>query len=445
MARYVSNAVLVLVTALAISVMWWLSMRTDQRDLARDSAFQVSHSPLEAYQPTVSIGQFSPEVCELYQTFSGKIRPWETYSLSFEVGGRVVDLGKGEQGVPLDVGDRVAEGQILAQLDDRVFRARVSEATARLELATSDMERARNLRSTEAGAISITEFQQRLTNLALATAQRDMAVKNFEDTVLKSPVDGTIAWRRVNEGESVRADRESFQVIEDDPMLLVVHVPESQVRELEVRLREVRAAQGRGDDAPVDPEDRVFRAHVRLEGSDRFGRPWPTIDGEVHQIAEVADPRTGLFEVEIRLDNRDHLLRGGMVATARLVTKRLSGYRLPDSAVVFRGGDAFLFLAEPEQVDVEAMFWKVGTTTSHRARRLTVSDWTEQGNDLIIPSDSKELWRVVLRGQRRLSDGQWVEVVDSRPPTSAAQRPAVAPASRFTAREPRQGSYENQQ
>ena len=443
MARYVSNAILVVVTALAVCVMWWLSTRSDQRPVMRDRDLKASRSPLEAYQPTVSIGQFPPEICELYQTFSGKIRPWETYSLSFEVGGRVVELGKDERGSPLDVGDRVFKGQTLAQLDDRVFRARVSEATARLELATSDMKRARNLRDKEAGAISITEFQKRLTDLALSTAQRDMAVKNFEDTVLKSPVDGKIAWRRVNEGESVHAERESFQVIEDDPMLLVVHVPESRVRELEVRLREVRAAQARSDDALVDPEDRVFRAHVRLEGNDRFGRPWPAIDGEVHQIAEVADLQTGLFEVEIRLDNREHLLRAGMVATARLVTKRLSGYRLPDSAVVFRGGDAFLFLAEPEQVDVDAMFWTVGTATTHRARRVTISDWTEQGNDLIIPAESTELWPVILRGQRRLSDGQWVRVVNSTPPAQAADRPA--PAGTFTAREPRQGSYENQQ
>ena len=104
------------------------------------------------------------------------------------------------------------------------------------------------MKESEAGAISITEFQQRLTDLALAQAQLQMAKKNLEDTVLRSPTNGTIAYRRINAGESVLADRESFQLIEDDRMLLVVHVPESQVRELENRMREVLRFQRGGVD-----------------------------------------------------------------------------------------------------------------------------------------------------------------------------------------------------
>ena len=130
------------------------------------------------------------------------------------------------------------------------------------------------------------------------------------------------------------------------------------------------------------------------------------------KVLEVADDRTGLFEVEVQLDNRDRLLRAGMVATAKLVTNRLLNYRLPDSAVLFRRGAAYVFLVERQLVDVDAMFWTVGQTEAHRVRRVEVADWTEQGTDIIIPTDSASPWDVVLRGQRRLTDGQWVRVVD---------------------------------
>lgn len=405
-------AVLTALTIVSCMAMWWVS----RRDIAVASAGQAGTAPppvAASPKSLVTVKDIRPEIAETLIKATGKIRPWETYSLGFEIGGRVQSLGEDAQGKPLDEGARVTAGQVLAQLDDRILRARSSETIAQLEQAVSDLRRARNLRDLGGQAITDAEYQEFLTQSALAKAQQEMAVKNLEDSVLVSPVSGTISKRMVEPGESVAPNEIVFEVVENDQVLLVVDVPEAQVRELELRKRAVEesASSGRGD-----AESRVFRARVQLEGRDRFGNPWPAIEAEVYRIAQVADQRTGLFEVEIRIPNDGGLLRPGMVATASIVTDRLLAYRIPENAVLFRGGEAFLFSIRSERTPVEAMFWEVGETEILRAQRVELDQRVDQGDELLVPATAVKLGPVVVRGQQRLFDGQLVRLPNEDAP-----------------------------
>ncbi|TWT36388.1 Toluene efflux pump periplasmic linker protein TtgD precursor [Posidoniimonas corsicana] len=401
--------VLIAITVFACAVMWYVSSRSTG---VHDDAAGVAKPAVAARtKALVSVTAIRPEVVDLTVRQSGKIRAWEDYTLAFEVAGRVQELGVNEQGRPLDVGDRVQAGQVLARLDDRIYAARKSEAVAQLEQAASDLRRDRRLFEQGRGALTEAEYQDTLTRQAVALAQQEVAIKNLEDTVLVSPVTGTIARRLVEAGESVTAHEAVFEVVENDQLLLVVDVPESRVRELEARMRQVEKA--RRENRSADPEDKVFRARVNLEGRDAFGARPPMINGEVHQIAQVADERTKLFEVEIRIDNRDRLLRPGMVATADLVTKRVLAYRVPDVAVMFRGADAYLFTVREQPTPVEAIFWEVGQADLRVANRVNLEQWVDQGDSIVVPAADHDLHAVVTRGQQRLTDGQYVRVVNA--------------------------------
>ena len=84
------------------------------------------------------------------------------------------------------------------------------------------------------------------------------------------------------------------------------------------------------------------------------------MEGEVYRIPETSDTRTGLFAVEIRLENADRLLRPGMVATADIVTASILGYKIPQEAVIFRQRNAYLFTVEQESAEMEMLYWKLG-------------------------------------------------------------------------------------
>lgn len=422
--RFLHYAVLIAITAGAVWVMWKMSARSD--DLAEQQ--RTSIRPLAASSVPRAPVEMTPvevEMCEVLATYSGKIRAWETYRIGFEVPGRVLQLGENSDGEPLDDGDRVDEGQVLAVLDDRVFRARRGEAAAQLEQAGSDLKRAQQVRNSNRSALSESELQRRVTEESLARAQFEIAAKNFEDATLRSPADVTISRRIVNAGESVNAHQIVYELVENGDVLLVLHVPESEVRDLEARMRwvEQRAAT---DSPGDDPEDRVFRAHVQLEGVDVFGRPWPVLDGEVYRIAEVADAVTSLFEVEVRLSNEERLLRPGMVATARLVINRLPGYRTPSSAVIYRANRAHVFTAVAETANLEMLYWDLGPTTVYRAHRVDLQQWIDQPGSVIVPASSTELVNVIVRGQHRLADGQLVRPVNGKPSDPPEVRPLLS-------------------
>ncbi|MEO1498697.1 MAG: efflux RND transporter periplasmic adaptor subunit [Planctomycetota bacterium] len=395
-------------TIAAAGVMWWVSRpNTDASPLG--AAAGVAPPPVAA-QPRmgVFVTTVEPSLCDITVKYSGKIEPWETYSLGFEIGGRVMRLGERAGGAELDDGDRVTRGQLLAQLDERILRARLSEAVSNFEFAASELQRSERARERSISAVSEAEYQNDLTSTTLARAAQQIAQKSLEDATLFSPVDGVITERMVEAGESVNPHTTIFEIVENDRLRLVLNVPEARVRELDLRRRAVAAARRGG----ATGEDAVFRARVRLEGLDIYGRPWPPIDAEVYRISEVADSATGLFEVEVLIPNEDATLRPGMVATALLVTDRVLAYQAPESAVIFRQGETYLYSTDPMPEPLQVMFWEQGQTTTHRARRVSIDTWIDQGETVVIPADALTLENVVVRGQRRLRNGQLVRVLN---------------------------------
>jgi len=412
--RYVA---LLAVTLLAIGVMMYVSVSTNKEKAQVTRAHPTD--PASAPKALVQVETIEPQMLEFYDTHSGMIQPWERYVLGFEVAGRVGSLGQNDQGEPLDEGDHVTQGQVLARLDERVLTARVKEATATLDRAQADLQRARELRQRDSGFLTAEELKARETDVELANAHLAIAEKNLQDAVLTSPIEGYIAQRMIKVGESVNPHQTVFEVVETDRVKLTVGVPEARVPEIIQRMREVDSSEAAasGDDA--------FLARVQLAGTDRFGREWEARTGEVHQLSETADEMTGQFYVEIDLPNRDGMLKPGMVARASLITRKEPGYRVPESAVIYRGGSAFMYLVEPEEESVRALFFDVGDMPIYRARRLNLDRWVEQRGEVLIPSSSDNPLNIIVRGQHRLIDGQLVRpfaedeqtTIDRRPPT----------------------------
>lgn len=411
LARIGRYTILTVLTLLASGVMWWVSRKSNENDLFAAGGEVVATSLAAQPRTLVKAVRVEPAMRDIVIRYSGKIEPWETYSLGFEIGGRVASLGKNDRGGELDDGDRVQAGQELARLDDRVLRARLAEAIANFELASSDLQRSRRVREVSPSAITEAEYQDDVTRRAQSAAAQQVAEKNLEDSLITSPVTGTIAERMIEAGESVTPHATVFEIVENDRLRLIVNVPEARVRELELRRRVVQQARSA---SAADPEEQVFRTHVHLEGSDLYGKPWPTIEAEVYRIAETADRTTGLFEVEIMIDNREGLLRPGMVATADIVTDRILAYELPEAAVLFRSGATYTYTVEGQPAAMPVLFWEAGETMVQHAHRVDLTRWVDQGETILIPAEGVQLSQVVTRGQQRLHDGQLIRTISDR-------------------------------
>ncbi|MBX3411199.1 MAG: efflux RND transporter periplasmic adaptor subunit [Pirellulales bacterium] len=336
----------------------------------------------------VAVQQVEPELVEIVVRFAGMLRPFERHPLAFEVGGRVTSLGTNAAGKPLDVGDRVDAGQIIAELDARTESARLKRAKALLEKAQADLARVERTKERVPGAVTDAEYTDLITRLAEAEAETTTAEKALEDRLLITPVPGVISRRTLSVGESVNPHQAVFEVLETDKLLLVVGIPES-------RIQELRLGQ---------------RVHLELLARDLYGRPRPAVDGVVHEVAEASDQQTGLFEVEIVVDNTENQLKPGLIARANIVVDEVEAYRLPLTAGVFREGELFLFAIDAQ----------------NKAVRYPLLGALEQGSELIVRELPAEFRTVVVRGQHRLTDGREVEILDAQAAGSEAE--AIEPA-----------------
>jgi RND family efflux transporter MFP subunit len=424
-----------LLTLAAVAVMVFVVQRNDGQS-AKTDAQQAKRTVVAVPSAFVSVRQLEPETVEIVDIFTGKIRAWEQYLISFEISGRVKELGTNIAGQMLDEGDSVRAGQVLARLDDRLLLARKNEAAAELERAKTNLDRAKDLRTRGVGGISDIDFLDRSTAEATARATFEMASKNLDDAVITAPVDGVISRRRIKSGESVTAHAPVFEVVQLDPVLLVLDVPESRVREIEQKATAIERNRRARDGVAIDPQDLEFKVRVHIEAQDRFGKDWPSLMGHVHHVAEMADAPTGLFEVEVRVDNPNRVLKPGMVARAELISGRIEAYRIPTTSVIFRRDGASFFTLDEVPVDVNAMFWDLGAGVVHRARKVKLDRYVEQGPDVIVPARGQELGTAVVRGQHRLAHGQVVRIVptDQREPARLEQEIRLSPGTAVSAK-----------
>lgn len=402
----VGGSILLVLGTLGASRLGWKTANGDQAESA--APVQVPPSP-------VSVKRVNREAIEITDSYPGMIEPFERFSLGFEIGGRVVALGVNSAGDALDDGDRVEKGQVLAKLDARVLHARVDEiqaqiseieargidATARRSQARADWERLRALREKNPEAVTDSGYEKAETDLKVADAQLDVvaaqatmlgaqlaiANKSLEDAELISPVAGVISRRLINPGETVTANQLAFEVLLVDDVLLVVGVPEAYVGKI---------CQGQ----PV---------RVEMLARNRFRQERPRHQGVVYRVAQSADETTGLFGVEVLIDNADGLLRPGEIGRGHIVVDRVEGYRIPQAASVKRQDLTLVFAVDENDV----------------ARAVVLENWIEQGEDLIITDLPEDRRAIIVRGQHRLIDGQAIQLVD---PVDTSSEPSLPPA-----------------
>ena len=149
-----------------------------------------------------------------------KIEIWDSYTARIE-GEKSVEIRSRVSGylekIYFKDGDFVKAGDILFEIDPRPFQAlveasqaEVKEIETRIELAQSNLERARNLY--EVNAISKEILDTRKSELlaaqavlSSAKAKLKEATLNLEFTKTYSPISGYISRRRVDEGNLIDA------------------------------------------------------------------------------------------------------------------------------------------------------------------------------------------------------------------------------------------------
>ncbi|HEY6002564.1 MAG TPA: efflux RND transporter periplasmic adaptor subunit [Anaeromyxobacter sp.] len=268
-------------------------------------------------------------------TATGEVSALITVSVSSQVSGTIWKLH-------VDFNSPVKQGQILAEIDPRLFESVLERADAGLAAAQADVERARvalvdaerNERrfstlnakglvaSAEAdGAVATRDGAAAALHAARARvlqakAERDGTATNLAFTKIRSPIDGIVISRSVEVGQTVAASLQSptlFLIANDlSRMQVLANVDEADVG----KVKEGLLARFTVDAYPGE----VFQGRIR----------------EVRQ-APTTVQNVVTYPAVIEAANPDRKLRQGMTASISMITnQRADALRIPNVALRFR-------------------------------------------------------------------------------------------------------------
>lgn len=151
------------------------------------------------------------------RVFPATIEASRHTDLAFRVSGQLVAL-------PVNAGDQVKQGQLLAQLDETDFNTVLQDRQARYRLAKVKYEQIKALISKQyASQANLDEAQ---ANLKAATAALDGARDNLRYTRLIAPYDGVVARVDVENFQAVTAQKPVLKLQDSAELDVVFNVPE---------------------------------------------------------------------------------------------------------------------------------------------------------------------------------------------------------------------------
>jgi RND family efflux transporter MFP subunit len=320
----------------------------------------------------VTLAPVRSQRIERGQLASGPVTPWEEMQLGVELSGLRVTA------VHVDVGQQVARGQLLLELDHRTLDSELrqadavlAEAVAGVNLAQVNLKRGQGL--AEAKLISASAFDELRAALvqaqareATTRAQRDSARLRRDYATLRAPDAGIVSRRNAQPGQVIAAGTELLALIR----------------------------QGKLEWRPEFPEAELARIHVgdEVRLHDAAGT---LVAGRVRAVSPGVDAskRTGTVYAELP---EPGALKAGAYVEGRVLTDASPGLVVPTASVVVRDGYPYVFMVDPR---------------SSVAKRLRVRTGERLGGLVEVLDGVKAGDEVVVQGAGFLGDGDHVRVV----------------------------------
>ncbi|MGI0119501.1 efflux RND transporter periplasmic adaptor subunit [Zooshikella sp. RANM57] len=271
--------------------------------------------------------------------------------------------------VYVDEGDNFNTGDLLATLDKEEVNAQVSSAESNVIKAKRDLQRLNRLYQKK--AISLQQLQDAQTAVRLAEADLRIAQFNQRHSVIKATQPGRVLQRLLEPHELISAGTPAFFVaLGKDQWVMEVGLADRDVVRVTI-----------GDKAAVH-----FDAY-----------PEKVFQGRVNQIAAMADPKSGTFNVKVELDKPPVALKSGLIGRMDIfphTTKPLAF--IPVSAMVTAKKNKAMVYAFDEQ--------------THQVQQHWVDISAMLGSELAVRKGLDGVQQVVTLGAKYLENGMHVRL-----------------------------------
>lgn len=203
--------------------------------------------------------------------------------LSFKTGGIIEHISAKE-------GISVKKGSVLAQLNLAEIKAQVQQAKIGEEKSKRDLERARNLYHDSVATLE--QYQDAQSGYEMARTRRQIADFNLQHSTIIAPSDGKVQKVLVEKNELIAPGYPAiFFASTESEWIVRASVSDKDIVKLNI-----------GDTARIEMDafpDKVFT-------------------GEISELASVADPVTGTYEVEMMIPGKHLQFRTGFISRVKI-------------------------------------------------------------------------------------------------------------------------------
>ncbi len=234
--------------------------------------------------------------------------------------------------IHFDDGERVKAGDLLIEMVSHEQHALLQEANARVAEAEQQYQRVKSLAASGSASASLLDERRRDLHTARATLAGVEA--RLADRLIKAPFDGVLGLRNISLGALVKPGDVITTLDDDTRLILDFAVPSVFLSALKPGL--------------------LVEARTRAFPDEQF-------DGTISSINSRVDPITRSIMVRALFANDDRLLRPGQLMTVELLRNPRQALMVPESAVLHRGDDHFVFVLTGEELIVAERQITLGT------------------------------------------------------------------------------------
>jgi multidrug efflux system membrane fusion protein len=356
--------VLLIAALAAVGYFGWQRFHRGDQATAANNAQKAVPSAVR-----VSIAPVEKADFPVYLTGLGTVQGFNTVVVRTRVDGQIDKIAFQE-------GQLVKQGDLLAEIDPRPYRAALDQAKAKkaqdeANLANANLDLQRYTKLGEFATRQQTDTQRStVAQLTAQIAADDAAAFNAQTqldyTAVKSPISGLAGLRQVDVGNIVNASTQTgiVTIAQIEPIAVIFTAPEEQLS----YINEAQATQ------PL----KVIA--ITTDGKK------PLAEGKLAVVNNQVDATSGTIRLKAVFDNKNHALWPGQSVSTRLLLKTLKDATVvPDDAIQHSTDGLYAYIVNQ---DNKAELRKVKVSQSIDGRSV-VDDGLSPGQQVITSGQYK--------------------------------------------------------
>jgi len=307
----------------------------------------------------VRVQEVNLESLSIKSTYVGNLLPNQRVIMRSEIDGVI-------ENIYFDEGDEIVNNKKLIDISTKELSLKLKIAFADSKLAETNLERDEKL--AKDNLIPNAQLDQTRTFAERALLNRELAKISLNKSIINSPLSGTVKTRFVKVGEFVRKGDRLVEILNVDRILVKVNIPEQEILQFNIGQK-------------VDIELYILEKKL--------------FEGKVKKIGLEADASNRTFPVEIEVNNRERILRPGMLARVTF-NKRVDQDQVvvPRHTILERDSGRIVYV-----VDKGKAFQREVSTGISQREKVQILTGLGRGEQLVV------------EGHTKLTDGEEINIV----------------------------------